>query len=93
MSYHLSNLAWEIELRGTQKIVLLCLAHLSMQSTRECSVTVTRLAFMCGLSSSGVRQQLIALIAAGLVEELRDGRTTYYRINVTPQEQGNDGQA
>lgn len=93
MSYHLSNLAWEIELRGTPKLVLLCLAHLSVQSTRECNVTVSRLAFMCGLSSSGVRQQLTALIAAGLVEELRDGRTTYYRVNVAPQEQGSDGKA
>jgi DNA-binding transcriptional ArsR family regulator len=93
MSYHLSNLAWEIELRGMEKLVLLSLAHLSVQTTRECSVTVSRLAFMCGLSSSGVRQQLAALIARGLVDELRDGRTTHYRINVAPQELAADGQA
>lgn len=93
MSYHLSNLAWEIELRAPEKIVLLALSHRSVQSTRECTMTVARLAFECGLSSSGVRQQLAALIARGLVDELRDGRTTHYRVNVAPQELVTDGQA
>lgn len=80
MSFHLSNLAWEIELRGPQKLVLLCLAHLSVQSTRECCVTIARLTVLCGMSDSGVRQQLTALIALGLVEELRDGRVVHYRV-------------
>jgi len=86
VSHHLTNLAWEIELRGMQKLVLLCLSHLSVQSTRECRVTVARLAFMCGLSSSGARQQLAELVAAGLVVELRDGRAVHYRVNVAQQE-------
>lgn len=82
MSHHLMNQAWEIELRGPQKIVLLCLSHLSMLSTRECSVTVTRIALMCGMSTTGVRQQLATLVSLGLVEELRDGRVLHYRVNV-----------
>ncbi|QGZ56724.1 helix-turn-helix domain-containing protein [Paraburkholderia acidiphila] len=82
MSFHLSNLAWDIELRGPQKLVLLCLSHLSVQSTRECSVTIARLCVLCGMSSSGVRQQITSLVALGLVEELRDGRQTFYRVNV-----------
>ncbi|WP_028204994.1 helix-turn-helix domain-containing protein [Paraburkholderia nodosa] len=82
MSFHLSNLAWEIELRGPQKLVLLCLSHLSVQSTCECSVTIARLMVLCGMSSSGVRQQIGSLVALGLVEELRDGRQTFYRVNV-----------
>lgn len=93
MSFHLVNQAWDIELRGMEKLVLLCLSHLSVQTTRECSVTVARLAYMCGVSSSGVRQQLTALIARGLVDELRDGRTTHYRVNVARQELVIDGQA
>ncbi|WP_321896004.1 winged helix-turn-helix domain-containing protein [Paraburkholderia heleia] len=84
MSFHLSNLAWDIELRGPQKIVLLCLSHLSVQSTRECSVTIAKLTVMCGMSSSGVRQQITSLVALGLVEELRDGRQVYFRVNVVP---------
>ncbi|CAB3783160.1 hypothetical protein LMG28688_01591 [Paraburkholderia caffeinitolerans] len=82
MSFHLSNLAWEIELRGPQKLVFLCLSHLSLQSTRECSVTIARLMVLCGMSSSGVRQQLATLVSLGLVEELRDGRVVHYRVNL-----------
>ncbi|MBB6320559.1 helix-turn-helix transcriptional regulator [Paraburkholderia tropica] len=82
MSHHLSNLAWDIELRGPQKLVLLCLSHLSLQSTRECCVTIARLMVLCGMSDSGVRQQLTALVALGLVEELRDGRVVHYRVNL-----------
>lgn len=85
MSHHLTNQAWEIELRGPQKIVLLCLSHLSALSTRECSVTVTRVALMCGMSTTGIRQQLTSLVSLGLVEELRDGRALHYRVNVGPR--------
>ena len=86
MSFHLSNQAWEIELRGPQKIVLLCLAHLAMQSTCECSATIRKIAFMCGMSDSGVRGQLAALGTAGLVAEIRGNGETFYRVNVAPRE-------
>ncbi|MFD1557062.1 winged helix-turn-helix domain-containing protein [Paraburkholderia silviterrae] len=82
MSHHLTNQAWDIELRGMQKLVLLCLSHLSVQTTRECSPSIARLAYLCGLSTSGVRQQLATLVGLGLVEELRDGRLVHYRVNV-----------
>lgn len=92
MSFHLSNLAWDIELRGPQKLVLLCLAHLSVQSTRECSPTIARIAVMCGISDSSVRDQIRALGALGLIEELRNGRIVHYRVNVgAPREA--DGEA
>lgn len=90
MSHHLTNLAWDIELRGMQKLVLLCLAHLSLQSTRECCPTIAHLAHRCGVSTSCVREQLKALGSAGLVEEFTDGRTTHYRINVMRQESMTD---
>ena len=54
-------------MKGNQKIVLLALAHLSVQSTGKCSATVARLAFMCGLSDSCVRDQLKALAANGYI--------------------------
>jgi DNA-binding IscR family transcriptional regulator len=86
VSHHLTNLAWNVELRGMQKLVLLCLAHQSLQSTRECAVTVRRIAFMCGISHSTVRAQIAALCVAGLVEEIQGNGETFYRVNVAPQE-------
>ncbi|WP_454825370.1 hypothetical protein [Paraburkholderia xenovorans] len=86
MSFHLSNLAWSVELRHAQKIVLLCLSHLALQSTCECSVTVRRLAFMCGMSDSGVRDQLAALTAVGLVDEIPGNGETFYRVNVVARD-------
>lgn len=86
MSHHLTNLTWGIELRGMQKLVLLALAHLSVQSTCECTPTVRRLAFMCGVSTSCVRSQLDALKAKGFVDELQADGTTLYRVNVAPRE-------
>lgn len=82
MSYHLSNLAWDIELRAMPKIVLLCLSHLSLQSSCECEVTVRKLSFMCGMSVSAVRTHIDALVSQGLVDEIgADGRN-FYRVNV-----------
>jgi hypothetical protein len=37
MSHHLSNRAWDVELKCNQKIVLLALAHLGVQSTGQCA--------------------------------------------------------
>jgi hypothetical protein len=84
MSHHLSNRAWDIELKGNQKIVLLALAHMSIQSTGKCSVTVARLAFMCGLSDSCVRAQLKTLIAKrhiSLVPGALEGGAHMYRLD------------
>lgn len=78
MSHHLTNLAWRIELRGMQKLVLLALSHLAVQSTGDANSTVQRLAFMCGISDSGVREQLKHLTEAGYVETVTvDGRPSY----------------
>lgn len=84
MSFHLSNQAWDVELRSNQKIVLLALAHLAKQSTGECAPTVRKLAFMCGLSDSGVRDQLKLLEAADRVESLIVDGEPRYRITVGP---------
>ncbi|WP_175760504.1 helix-turn-helix domain-containing protein [Burkholderia anthina] len=84
MSFHLSNLAWDVELRSNRKIVLLALAHLAKQSTAECAPTVRKLAFMCGLSDSGVRDQLKLLEAAGRVEVIDCDDGPRYRITVGP---------
>lgn len=82
MSHHLTNLTWRIELRGMQKLVLLALSHLAVQSTGDASSTVQRLAYMCGISDSGVREQLKHLTKAGLVEDVMvDGKSTY-RVRV-----------
>ncbi|TAM50203.1 MAG: hypothetical protein EPN57_20490 [Paraburkholderia sp.] len=80
MSHHLTNQAWEVELRSNQKIVFLALAHLSQLSTQESTPTVRRLAFMCGLSDSGVRDQLQQLIEARLVERIATADGAGFRI-------------
>jgi predicted ArsR family transcriptional regulator len=41
---------------------------------------VRRLAFMCGLSDSGVRDQLEQLVAAGRVERVKTPEGPGYRI-------------
>ncbi|MBG0879400.1 helix-turn-helix domain-containing protein [Burkholderia sp. 9775_39] len=84
MSFHLSNQAWDVELRSNQKIVLLALAHLAKQSTGECAPTVRKLAYMCGLSDSGVRDQLTLLIEAGRLELIDGDNGPRYRITVGP---------
>ncbi|WP_175946665.1 helix-turn-helix domain-containing protein [Burkholderia pyrrocinia] len=84
MSFHLTNQAWDVELRSNQKIVLLALAHLAKQSTRQCAPTVRKLAFMCGLSDSGVRDQLKLLVDAGRVEVIDGDDGPHYRITVGP---------
>jgi len=86
MSHHLTNHAWEIELRGMQKLVLLALSHLATQSTGECTVTVRRLSFMCGMSDSAVRDQLQHLVNAGLVEPILEDKVTGYRVQVLPKD-------
>ena len=87
MSHHLTNHAWEIELRGLQKLVLLALSHLAVQSTGECTPSVRRLAFMCGVSDSCVRDQLAHLVGAGYIEPLLDfdGKVSAYRVDVLPR--------
>jgi DNA-binding IclR family transcriptional regulator len=90
MSHHLTNLTWEIDgaaidLHSHGLLVLLRLAHLSVQSTAECWVTVPKLAVKCRISDSGVRRQLKELEAIGLVAQLKDGRRTLFRINVAPR--------
>jgi DNA-binding IclR family transcriptional regulator len=90
MSHHLTNLTWEIDgaaidLHSHGLLVLLRLAHLSVQSTGECWVTVPELAVKCRISDSGVRRQLKELEAMGLVMQLREGRRTLFRINVAPR--------
>jgi DNA-binding IclR family transcriptional regulator len=91
VSYHLMNLTWDMdslsaELNAHGLLVLLRLAHLSVQSTGECTVTVPELAVKCRMSDSGVRRQIRVLEQMGLVMQLREGRKTHFRINVAPRD-------
>jgi DNA-binding transcriptional ArsR family regulator len=91
VSHHLTNLTWDIdgssaELTGHGLLVLLRLAHLSTQSTGECAVSVLELAVKCRMSDSGVRRQIKLLEEMGLVMQFREGRRTYFRINVAPRD-------
>ncbi|VVD74810.1 helix-turn-helix domain-containing protein [Pandoraea commovens] len=77
MSAHRVNQAWGIELRHTEKIVLLALSHHAVMSTGESSPKVSRLARDCGMSESAVRESIKALESAGHIE------TTPVRRGVT----------
>jgi DNA-binding IclR family transcriptional regulator len=82
MSHHLTNLTWRIELRGMQKLVLLALSHLAVQSTGDADSNVKQIVAMCGISSSCVREQLKQLAKAGYVEDvIIDGKWSY-RVRV-----------
>ncbi|VVE82650.1 helix-turn-helix domain-containing protein [Pandoraea sputorum] len=83
MSAHRVNQAWGVELRHTEKIVLLALSHHAVLSTGESSPKVSRLARDCGMSESAVRESIKALEAAGHVEStpVRRG-VTNYRVKV-----------
>lgn len=84
MSYHLVNLAWEVDMPHTRKIVLLALAHFAMQSTGECYPSTRMLAARCGLSQSAVRTSLIHLENNGFVEKppMPEGAPIVYRVNL-----------
>ncbi|WP_186224595.1 helix-turn-helix domain-containing protein [Burkholderia gladioli] len=82
MSFHIQNLAWDVEVRSNQKIVLLALSHLAVQSTGECTPTVRKLAYMCGLSESSVRDQLKHLMDDGLVEHAMVEGAVGYRVKL-----------
>ncbi|KPD17246.1 hypothetical protein ADM96_20245 [Burkholderia sp. ST111] len=91
MSHHLTNLTWDIDgakcnLSSHGLLVLLRLAHLSVQSTCECWVTAPELAVKCRISDSGVRRQLKVLETMGFVTQFREGRRTSFRINVAQRE-------
>ena len=79
MSAHRVNQAWGVELRHTEKIVLLALSHHAVMSTGESSPKISRLARDCGMSESAVRDSIKALEAAGHVEStpVRRGMTRY----------------
>lgn len=82
MSRHLTNIAWRIEMRGMPKLVLLALSHLAVQSTGDAISTVQRLAYMCGISDSAVREHLKVLAEAGHVELMTVDKKTIYRVRV-----------
>lgn len=87
MSHHLTNLTWDIDpsncdLSSHGLLVLLRLAHLSVQSTGECWVTVPELAVKCRMSDSGVRRQLRLLESMRLVMQFKEGRRTAFRVSV-----------
>lgn len=83
MSAHRVHQAWGVELRHTEKIVLLALSHHAVLSTGESSPKVSRLARDCGMSESAVRESIKALEAAGHVQStpVRRG-VTCYRVKV-----------
>lgn len=87
MSHHLTNLTWDVDpassdLSAHGLLVLLRLAHLSVQSTGACWVTVPELAVKCCMSDSGVRRQLKLLEMMGFVMQFREGRRTSFRVTV-----------
>ena len=87
MSYHLVNKGWNLDLPNAEfsahgLVVLLRLAHLSVQSTGECCASIPELAVKCRMSDSGVRRQIRVLEELGLVMQIREGRRTHFRLNV-----------
>jgi DNA-binding IclR family transcriptional regulator len=90
MSFHLTNLTWDLDpancdLSPHGLLVLLRLAHLGVQSTGACWATVPELAVACRMSDSGVRRQLKLLEASSLITQFREGRRTSFRVNVAPR--------
>ena len=83
MSSHRVNQAWSVDLRHTEKIVLLALSHHAVMSTGESSPKISRLARDCGMSESAVRDSIKALEAAGYIATVPIRRgVTQFRVNV-----------
>ncbi|BDD90888.1 hypothetical protein PanNE5_03280 [Pandoraea sp. NE5] len=83
MSSHRVNQAWSVDLRHTEKIVLLALSHHAVMSTGESSPKISRLARDCGMSESAVRDSIKALEAAGHIATVPIRRgVTQFRVNV-----------
>lgn len=83
MSFHRVNQAWSVELRHTEKIVLLALSHHAVMTTGESSPKISRLARDCGMSESAVRDSIKALELAGHIETTAVRRgLTLFRVKV-----------
>ncbi|PXW28236.1 hypothetical protein [Paraburkholderia caballeronis] len=72
--------AWEFELPGLKKLVLLAVARMAGRPSLEALVHVPRLALQCGISESAARKYLGALEADGYFTASKDGRVLRIRL-------------
>jgi hypothetical protein len=75
--------AWQKEMPGLKKLVLVFMARGCNQKTREWDPTVQRISFECGMSESAVRTFLKELETDGLLSRMKvPGKGAVYRVNL-----------
>jgi DNA-binding MarR family transcriptional regulator len=86
MSLIHEQFAWEVETPGLKKLVLVYMARLCDQHSRdcrsrECWPTIQSVAFKCCMSESAVRTYLKEFEAEGLIEQVKTpGKRRVYRV-------------
>jgi DNA-binding Lrp family transcriptional regulator len=95
MSLQAQEWAWEQPIKGSKKLVLLCLADYTDENF-ECWPSSRRLAERCGLTRSAVRDNLRQLEAEGYIHRIErfvDGRQTSntFKLGGVSPPAGGDG--
>ena len=76
--------AWEqYQVKGSAKIVLVCLCDHLNDKTGQCNPSITRIALRTGINKNTVPGTLKKLVALGLISYTqRNGISTQYTINI-----------
>lgn len=83
MSIHHENMAWEHELPGLKKLVLLAIARNANLTSLEGRVSAQKLAHQCGISESAARKFTDELEHDGFITRVRvPSRGIQYRLNL-----------
>src|SRR5690554_7968241 len=86
MSFNAQSKAWNIELKSTAKLVLLCLAEHADDVTLEAFPAITRIVQRTGLNRKTVISSLADLEAMGLVEVVKKfGAGNTYKLHLDRQ--------
>lgn len=72
--------AWEFELPGLKKLVLLAVARLARRESLEAQLHVPKFALACGISESAARKYLAELETDGYFVTSKDGRSLRVRL-------------
>lgn len=83
LSIHHENMAWEHDLPGLKKLVLLAVSRNANLSSLEGRISAQKLALQCGISESAARKFTDELERDGFITRVRvPTRGIQYRLNL-----------
>lgn len=74
-------MAWEFDMPGLKKIVLLHLCRSAHRLSQEASLPIHKVTSACGISESAARKFIAELVREGFIEFIpAPGRGVHYRL-------------